>query len=608
MDFTLALTHFCEAHGPKSVLCTQVLPLECALCLPPSPSLRASSSESLSTQIHESSCGPTQNSYTRPPLRKTDTNVTLPTDFSGASTTVDSEYEPDHQRPTIEKHPLFQTVDHKRELGSQWRYGRAQGDACASCSFSIPKAVAEKLPAGAPGSKNTADGKSPSTNTGAPVLRSREFVCMRDRRPSSGNDTIRGSKASSYGSSVASSCSRDSSQSPVSPSNGHPDNCHDHTLTYLTAKSPGDPESYAKLRASVIRTLSCELLPRGMSDGPLCFGDSNTGYTIAYVFRLTDPKARGRRRAYAFIALAGKDASRAFQACPLLWEAFANMAKGIESAAQRHQERQRQKEEQEAAAKSANATRSSFSNKYTPVSSFLTARTVDPDGHPRRVGHAAPRSLAEIVGDENIFTYLHQYFVAILRALGDQFGGLPLAEQPSVYQSVGEESPPFARASMVGHSHSHSHSHSGAKLGGPTVKHMESLRDEDLTPTVPQQSHSQPQPSSTTSAAPTTDQNQATTTGTSSCSQPTGSGSVRLENKDKDKDVRTGNDTDSSARDRNNEKAKEKDKDKDHQQQQQQPKDDPLEVAKMRANKTFKLNPLCAPMAVNETAQRQVVV
>ncbi|KAG9768184.1 hypothetical protein KCU88_g7263, partial [Aureobasidium melanogenum] len=124
------------------------------------------------------------------------------------------------------------------------------------------------------------------------------------------------------------------------------------------------------------------------------------------------------------------------------------MAKGIESAAQRHQERQRQKEEQEAAAKSANASRSSSSNKYTPVSSFLTARTVDPDGHPRRVGHAAPRSLAEIVGDENIFTYLHQYFVAILRALGDQFGGLPLAEKPSVYQSVGEESPPFARASM----------------------------------------------------------------------------------------------------------------------------------------------------------------
>ncbi|KAL2441903.1 hypothetical protein ABEF95_016833 [Exophiala dermatitidis] len=604
MDFTLALTHFCEAHGPKSVLCTQVLPLECALCLPPSPSLRASSSsESLSTQVHDSSCDPTQNSYTPPPLRKTDTNLTLPTDFSGASTTVDSEAEPDRDRPTIEKHPLFQTVDNKREIGSQWRYGRAQGDACASCSFSIPKAVAEKLPAGAPGSKNT-DGRTPSTNTGAPVLRSREFVCMRDRRPSSGNDTIRGSKASSYGSSVASSCSRDSSQPPMSPSHGHPDNCHDHTLTYLTAKSPGDPESYAKLRASVIRTLSCELLPRGMSDGPLCFGDSNTGYTIAYVFRLTDPKARGRRRAYAFIALAGKDASRAFQACPLLWEAFANMAKGIESAAQRHQERQRQKEEQEAAAKSANASRSSSSNKYTPVSSFLTARTVDPDGHPRRVGHATPRSLAEIVGDENIFTYLHQYFVAILRALGDQFGGLPLAEKPSVYQSVGEESPPFARASMV--RHSHNRSHSGAKLGGPTVKHMENLRDEDLTPTKPQQQQQpQPQSSSTTSAVPTTDQNQTTTTGSPSCPSPAmNSGPVRSENKDKDKDKDVSTAID-RKHEKENEKEKEKEKDKD---QQQQPKDDPLEAAKMRANKTFKSNPLCAPMAVTETAQRQVVV
>ena len=169
------------------------------------------------------------------------------------------------------------------------------------------------------------------------------------------------------------------------------DDCHDHTLTYLTAKSPEDPESYSLLRASVIRTLSCELLPRGMSDGPFCFGDSNTGYTIAYVFRLTDPKARGRRRAYAFVALAGKDASRAFRACPLLWEAFASMANGIEQAAQRHQDEQQRKEQED------NKT---GKRNYTPVSSFLTQRMVDPDGQPRRVGQTSPRSLAEIIGDE----------------------------------------------------------------------------------------------------------------------------------------------------------------------------------------------------------------
>ncbi|KIX00698.1 uncharacterized protein Z518_09763 [Rhinocladiella mackenziei CBS 650.93] len=531
MDFTLALTHFCEAHGPKSVLCTQVLPLDCALCLPPSPPLRvSSSSESLTTQVHDSSFESNHNVQTPFPLRKTDTNLTLPTDFSGASTTVDSETEP--ESPTIEKHPLFQTVDQKRELRSQWRYGRSQGDTCASCSFSVPKAIAEKLPAGAPGSKKAADGEN-NINPSAPVLRSREFVCLRDRRRNSSYHSVQDSKPSSYGSSVTSSHSHASSHTN-SPTHSHSDNCHDHTLTYLTAKSPDDPESYARLRASVIRTLSCELLPRGMSDGPFCFGDSNTGYTIAYVFRLTDPKARGRRRAYAFLALAGKDASRAFQACPMLWEAFANMAKGIESAAQRNQERQRRKEEKEA--ESTDASKSGARN-YTPVSSFLTARNVDPDGHPRRVGHAAPRSLAEIVGDENIFTFLHQYFVAILRCLGDQFGGLPLAGKPSVYQSVSEESPRFSKTSVIrGQGH----------VSDPS--HFESLRDDDTTPKPQMYAKQQSQTWPHTTASPITQ-----------------SVSVPMEK-------------------------------------------DELEIAKTRANKAFKLNPQCAPLTVNETAQRQVVV
>ncbi|KIY03231.1 uncharacterized protein Z520_01698 [Fonsecaea multimorphosa CBS 102226] len=471
LPFQLALTHFCEAHGPKSVLCTQVLPLECALCLPPSPPLRASSStESLATQVHNPSLEASQNLQAPPSLRKTDTNSTWPTDISGASTAIDSETEP--ESPTIEKHPLFQPVDQSRTLSSQWRYGRNQDETCASCSFSVPKAVAEKLPVGAPGSKRA--NHQNNINTGAPVLRSREFVCLREKkRRNSSLHVSDDSKPSSYGSSVTSS---GSSHATSHLQTHRSDDCHDHTLTYLTAKSPADRESYAQLRASVIRTLSCELLPRGMSDGPFCFGDSNTGYTIAYVFRLTDPKARGRRRAYAFLALAGKDASRAFEACPMLWESFARMAKGIETAAQK----QRLKEEKEA---ELDTSGKSTARNYTPVSSFLTARTVDPDGHPRRVGQATPRSLAEIVGDENIFTFLHQYFVAILRCLGERFGGPPLAENPLVYHSTSEESPRFSKAD-VAQTSEHSHDSDLGLADSKTDKnHFESLRDQDTTPT-----------------------------------------------------------------------------------------------------------------------------
>ena len=367
----------------------------------------------------------------------------------------------------------------------------------------MPRPVADKLPAGAPGSVRE-DGKN---KNGAPVFRSREFVCMgspeKDRRR---HDTELGSSQDS----------QDSSFNSFASQHSH-DDCHNHTLTYITAKSPEDPESYALLRASVIRTLSCELLPRGMSDGPLCFGDSNTGYTIAYVFRLTDPKARGRRRAYAFVALAGNDASRAFRACPLIWEAFASMANGIEQAAQRHQDEQQRKEQED--------TKTGKRN-YTPVSSFLTQRAMDPDGQPRRMGQTTPRSLAEIVGDENIFAILHQYFVALLRCLGDRFGGLPLADKPSVYQTLADESgfsttrlPRRARAEMV--------------------QQMDRLRDDDATPTPPKTRH-QPPTQASASSVPA----------------------------------------------------------------------DEIDVAKNknRLSKSITLSSQCAPLAVNEAAQRQVVV
>src|SRR5271170_6393226 len=143
----LSLTHFCEVHGPKSVLCTQVLPLECALCLPPSPSLLPkSSAESFATRVH-APIGSLQSSHP-PSLRQAETELSLSTDFSGASTTVDSE----PPSPIIERHPLFKDGEHNQEFSPQFRYGRAQGDTCASCSFSVPQEIADQLPAGAPGS------------------------------------------------------------------------------------------------------------------------------------------------------------------------------------------------------------------------------------------------------------------------------------------------------------------------------------------------------------------------------------------------------------------------------------------------------------------------
>lgn len=443
-------------HGPKSVLCTQVLPLECAQCLsPPVPLRSSSSSTSLATQIHESS---QQDHNSRPPsLHNTETGISLPTNFSGASTTVDSLpnspiIDRHEESPTIEKHELFVSGSTLADSTKRFKFSGSQGDTCASCSLVVPEDITRKLPDGAPGSLK-ADGKS---RNGSPVLRSREMVCLGsgDHSAPTGESRLSASQSSSD----------DSEGSPSLRSCGSLfSTCHDHLLTYLTSRSPDDPDNFAALRASVIRTLSRELLPAGMSDGPFCFGDSNTGYTIAYVFRLPDPKARGRRRLYAFVALAGNDASRAFRACPFLWEAFAKMAKKIEAAAVEAQEAQKRKDEEEQEAKKA--------RNYTPVSSFLVQRTVDPDGHPRKAGQIAARSLADIVGNDRIFSEIHSYFVSLLHHLGALYGGVPMSEAPAVCQTTVQEDGLGSRAGPQ-----------SVHTEMLKAKDIDKLRDQDATP------------------------------------------------------------------------------------------------------------------------------
>lgn len=353
----------------------------------------------------------------RPPRRlyRTDTDYTLASDLSNPSIAIGNQGSAD----TIEAHPLYRRSDCSKELGKT-HYDRSHDASCASCTFTVPQPIAAKIPQGSPGSLKD----SGKTKSEPPVLRSREFICLGKGRNKHSNEEP--------------SSSQESQTSSITSygSVGSQGDCHDHTLTYLTSKGPDDQETFAKLGKSVIRALSCEVLPRGMSEGPFCFGDTTSGYTIAYVFRLTDPKARGRRRAYAFVALAGKDAHRAFKACPMLWKAFGTMSKIIEQAAQRYQDEQ---EFQQQKAREEELSRENQAG-YTSISSFLTQRPRDPDGQPRRAGQTQPRSLAEIIGDENIFAILHGYFVHVLRCLGDRFGGLPLVEDNNtIYSTVHED-------------------------------------------------------------------------------------------------------------------------------------------------------------------------
>lgn len=414
----MALAHFCEQHGPRSILCTQVLPFPCAQCQPFASLQSSYSTASLETQIHRPQEGRLNihGQYRQDPVPN-ETNNSLPTNFSGSSTYIESV----PTSPVIEKHPNFIQND-KVHNQPQYPFGTQQTETCESCGFTVPEETQKKLPSGAPGSLS-ADGQG---KNGSPVLRSRGL--LHSCGPGSpyafldASDTKATPHRQPHGSGGSRNTGSAQSSSFQSTSSNE-SNCHNHSLTYLSLRSPPNPDKYSMLRKSIVSTLSQEVLPRGRTSGPFAFGDSIDGYTIAYAFRLPDPKARGRRRAYAFVAQAGTDGNRAFRACPVIWRSFNNMANTLIAAAERYQEEQRQREIDEEEQKH----RINASHQITPVSAFLTRRALDPDG--RRVRGITARSLAEIVGNDMIFADMHKKFSLILQHLGAQFGGFPVTEQ-----------------------------------------------------------------------------------------------------------------------------------------------------------------------------------
>ena len=299
---------------------------------------------------------------------------------------------------TDASHPEAQTSNTLKPLGNAINRFQTLGNgmSCESCAMTLPEDTSKKLPAGAPGSPK-ADGTGMN---GSPILRSRESLQI-------------------YGSQQSDSETEDEEptilqSSPESFASDTSSNYHKHTLTYMSTSSPLDPNTYSIVRRAIIRTLSCEQLPRGLTAGELSFGDPVNGYTIAYKFRLSDPHARGGHRKYALLALASNE-RRACQATTFIWARFQQIAASL--VARTEQALQQSK------SIGISNDENSKSN-ILPISSFLTGRVTDPDGFPRS-GGARPnaRGLPDIVRDEKFFAELHLDFIGLLRDLRWRFGG-----------------------------------------------------------------------------------------------------------------------------------------------------------------------------------------
>lgn len=428
MDFTISLAHFCEVHGPTSIICTQASTSPCGTC---NPCVTPPSEEP-------------HPAFSYNGLYEQPTSLRLAT--SPYETPPTSPRSPTHN-PYFPSFPSSSSSSFGgRRPSSSFE---SDSDACENCQMAIPKKYSDRLPTGAPGSPSK-DGRG---RNGSPVLRSsqnypvRRPVSRDDVSSTDSSDVSDTEQSASFESANSSSYPDSIPPSPMLVSRG----LHTHTLNYISTSQPQSPTTYSLLRRTCIRTLSTEVLPLSKPSGPIMFGDSVAGYTIAYVFRLQDPRARGAKRTYALIAMAGRDCRRATKAMVKITEVFENIANRIVAMAEKVLERESvasqnlsrpttavpstpplgssassvppmfmspQKERYLSSSTSSSPTRN-----ITPVSSFLSAKRLDPDGFPRVSRDVMKaKSLIEIVGQENFFVELHTAFCGLLHNLIKHYG------------------------------------------------------------------------------------------------------------------------------------------------------------------------------------------
>lgn len=263
---------------------------------------------------------------------------------------------------------------------------------------------------------------------------------------------------------------------------------HTHYVDYTSTHESVIPATYSMVRASCLRTLSFETLPRrpetsqsnpalssqmppsfhtplnhgpgfittapnaqsAANGGPIFFGDPCAGYTTAYIFRIPDMHARGRKRVYAFLALSTHKERLAMKAFSFISAAFRDLANWIQELAEAEAEREREREEANSPIAALNAAygHSGFGgdgprdsgiglglgagystmdrerDRMSDTSSFLTGGgrggLVQRMGGSMGPGGFAPkaRGLAELVGHPDFFIELHSRFVQLMLELG----------------------------------------------------------------------------------------------------------------------------------------------------------------------------------------------
>jgi hypothetical protein len=491
--FQLCLAHYCDQHGPTPLMVTEGLSVTCNLCNDSGDQ----DSASLYSRPQSRAQTPTS-SFPLPDTADTPRRAVHNGFLSGGHNNFSTQsgflpvVEPTTYSPSaIETPPdspgrSFDHLDFRSSAPSLARerqpyrsssFRKTYDDSvtkrikpCESCDLTLPQRPGTPRRSGSP------DDCGPTLRTRAAYARVRggghQFQESSPPSPITSSSSVSedekhfpGQPAHRRSGTITSTTSRSSSSS-YSKSNSHV-----HYLDYTSTHEPLQAATFTSVRASCLRTLSLETLPRppglssapqgflttpgssqngsafvtpqmagsAASGGPIFFGDPNAGYTTAFIFRIPDVHARGHKRMYAFLALTKHRERQAMKAFPLLSDAFREMSAWIQALAEAEAERTlsdpgtssplslRSAYSTSGIAQRMQTPDSSASTPSLAGSSFLAAGS---SGFARRAAGGfggsgvavKQRSLAELVGLPDFFIQLHARFVRLLVDIGLEIG------------------------------------------------------------------------------------------------------------------------------------------------------------------------------------------
>ncbi|KAI4594175.1 hypothetical protein KJ359_008450 [Pestalotiopsis sp. 9143b] len=516
MASILCLAHYCDLHGPTPLMVTEGLPVPCSRCYdettePERPQTSAA------TGVHPSVADAMRRMSLNNNPRPSSTPASIPEAQHPVSKAGIDKQAPSSTIETPPQSPRDVPEGFKDQAKSGTRkdfrrtyddYVTKRANPCQNCALTLPK----RQDGNSGKDKDKSSSGSDKSDLQGPTLRTRAPYARvygggsRDASPPSSTPqsscTSEDEEVSPKQTTTRAAASRrpttSTSRSSISSKSGV--NTHTHFLDYTSTHEPQIANTYSIVRNSCLRTLSFETLPRrtdhssangsalsspvssvapplptytsppysvnpayisaaptpqsAASGGPIFFGDSINGYTTAYIFRIPDMHARGRKRVYAFLALTTHRERLAMKVFGFIAAAFRDLAAWVQDLAEAEAERERERLEEQGGLAS---NRSSYTGGFErgprdsgiglglgggsiterdrdrdrdSGSSFLTggsrtgfANRMGMGGHMGPGGFAPKsRGLAELVGLPDFFIELHTRFVRLLLELGVVLG------------------------------------------------------------------------------------------------------------------------------------------------------------------------------------------